>query len=69
LDVFTHEPLADDSPLRRLPNVVLTPHQGHNVEEFFKVAYADVVENIEAFLAGNPIRRLTPERNQSAIQG
>ena len=69
LDVFTHEPLADDSPLRRLPNVVLTPHQGHNVEEFFKVAYADVVENIEAFLAGNSIRRLTPERNQSAIQG
>ena len=68
LDVFTHEPLADDSPLRSLPNVVLMPHQGHNVEEFFQVAYADVVENITAFLAGKPIRILTPERNASDVQ-
>lgn len=68
LDVFTHEPLADDSPLRSLPNVVLMPHQGHNVEEFFQVAYADVVENITAFLAGKPIRILTPERNASNVQ-
>lgn len=68
LDVFTHEPLADDSPLRSLPNVVLTPHQGHNVQEFFQVAYADVVENISAFLNGKPIRLLTPERNASNVQ-
>jgi len=68
LDVYTHEPLADDSPLRSLPNVVLTPHQGHNVREFYEVAYHDVVENIEAFLAGRPMRILTPERNASHVQ-
>ncbi len=68
LDVFTHEPLPDDSPLRTLPNVVLMPHQGHNVQEFFAVAYADVVENISAFLAGKPIRILTPEMNASSVQ-
>ena len=68
LDVFTHEPLADDSPLRTLPNVVLTPHQGHNVQEFFEVAYSDVVENISAFLSGKPMRILTPERNASNVQ-
>ena len=68
LDVFTHEPLADDSPLRTLPNAVLMPHQGHNVQEFFQVAYADVVENITAFLNGKPIRLLTAERNASNVQ-
>ena len=67
LDVFTQEPLPDASPLRRLPNVVLTPHQGHHVEEFYRVAFADVVENITAFLNGSPIRILAPERNASAI--
>ena len=68
LDVFTHEPLAEDSPLRSLPNAVLMPHQGHNVEEFFQVAYSDVVENIAAFLSGKPIRLLTAERNESTVQ-
>jgi phosphoglycerate dehydrogenase-like enzyme len=68
LDVFTQEPLPDDSELRRLSNVVLTPHQGHTVREFYEVAYHDVVENIEAFLTGKPIRLLTPERNASGVQ-
>jgi phosphoglycerate dehydrogenase-like enzyme len=53
--------------LRHLPNVVLTPHQGHHVEEFYRVAFADVVENITAFLSGTPIRVLAPERNLSGI--
>ncbi len=68
LDVFAQEPLADDSPLRTLPNTVLMPHQGHNVQEFFAVAYTDVVENIAAFLKGSPLRILTAERNASNVQ-
>jgi phosphoglycerate dehydrogenase-like enzyme len=65
LDVYAQEPLPKESPLRGLPNVVLTPHQGHNVKEFYQVAYADMVENIAAFLAGRPIRILEAERNSS----
>jgi D-3-phosphoglycerate dehydrogenase len=67
LDVYAQEPLPDRHPLRKLSNAVLMPHQGHHVEEFYQVAYADVVENIEAFLDGKPIRVLTAERNQSSL--
>jgi phosphoglycerate dehydrogenase-like enzyme len=65
LDVYAQEPLPADHPLRSLPNVVLTPHQGHNVREFYEVAFTDVVENITAFLDGAPIRLLDPARNAS----
>jgi D-3-phosphoglycerate dehydrogenase len=60
LDVFAIEPLPDDHPLRRLPNVVLTPHLGYTVKELFQVFYEDTVENVEAFLDGNPIRLVDP---------
>jgi phosphoglycerate dehydrogenase-like enzyme len=66
LDVFDREPLPPDHPLRTLPNAVLTPHLGYNVEEFFKVAYEDTIENIAAFAAGKPIRLLTADRNFSS---
>jgi phosphoglycerate dehydrogenase-like enzyme len=36
LDVFVHEPLPIDSPLRSLNNVLLTPHIGWTVEEVFE---------------------------------
>ena len=67
IDVFHQEPLPDDHPLRKLPNTVLTPHLGYAVQEFFKVAYEDTVENLVAFASGSPIRVLTPERNDSRL--
>jgi len=60
LDVYDQEPLPTDHPLRRLENVVLTPHLGYVTAENYRVFYGDAVENVRAFLAGNPIRVLNP---------
>ena len=59
LDVYGQEPLAPDHPFRTLPNVLATPHLGYVTLETFEVFFPDVVEDIEAFLAGRPIRLLT----------
>jgi phosphoglycerate dehydrogenase-like enzyme len=58
LDVYDQEPLPADHVFRKLDNVVLTPHLGYVSEETYKVFYGDTVENIRAYLAGEPVRRL-----------
>jgi phosphoglycerate dehydrogenase-like enzyme len=59
LDVYDEEPLPADHVLRRMENVVLTPHIGYVTAEKYRVFYADVVENVQAFLAGCPVRVIT----------
>src|ERR1700733_341168 len=59
LDVFDHEPLPIDHPLRKLDNVIVTPHLGYVVEETYRIYFSDIVENILAYFAGTPIRILT----------
>ena len=58
LDVFDEEPLPPDHPLRHLSNTVITPHLGYVTEETYRLFYAQAVEDIVAFLAGQPIRVL-----------
>jgi phosphoglycerate dehydrogenase-like enzyme len=55
-DVYDEEPLPLDHPLRAAPNVVLTPHIGYVTEENYRSSYPQIVENVVAFLDGNPIR-------------
>jgi phosphoglycerate dehydrogenase-like enzyme len=59
LDVFDVEPLPADHPLRSMPRTVLTPHIGYVTGETYRVFYADAVEAVAAFRAGDPIRLLT----------
>jgi phosphoglycerate dehydrogenase-like enzyme len=56
LDVYDEEPLPTDHPLRRLDNVVLTPHLGYVTVENYREAYGQAVDDIRAFLAGAPVR-------------
>jgi phosphoglycerate dehydrogenase-like enzyme len=59
LDVFDIEPLPVDHPLRKMDNVVLTPHLGYVSEQNYKHYFAGVVEDIRGFLDGKPMRVLT----------
>jgi phosphoglycerate dehydrogenase-like enzyme len=61
LDVYDEEPLPADHPLRRLDNVVLTPHLGYVTVENYRLAYGEAVENIRSFLAGTPLRVIQPQ--------
>ncbi|HWP46025.1 MAG TPA: D-2-hydroxyacid dehydrogenase family protein [Candidatus Limnocylindrales bacterium] len=58
LDVFDIEPLPLDHPFRRLKNTVITPHIGYVTKETYEVFFRDAVEDIQAFLAGKPVRVL-----------
>ena len=58
LDVFDVEPLPHDHPFRRLPNVLATPHLGYVSEDNYRAYFNHAVEDIEAWLGGEPVRRL-----------
>lgn len=56
LDVFDQEPLPPEHPFKRLDNVVMTPHLGYATKETYQAFYAESVEDIAAYLLGQPIR-------------
>jgi phosphoglycerate dehydrogenase-like enzyme len=58
LDVFCEEPLPNDHPLRGAPNLVATPHLGYVTEDNYRLYFGGVVEDIQTWLAGRPIRVL-----------
>lgn len=61
LDVFYKEPLAEDSALRKMPGVILTPHlAGHGREDEY---VPHVLEEFDRFFRGEPLKtEVPPER-------
>ncbi|MGW0311648.1 D-2-hydroxyacid dehydrogenase family protein [Streptomyces flavidovirens] len=59
VDVFETEPLPDGHEFRSLPNLLATPHLGYVTERNYRGYYEQTVEDIAAFLAGDPVRVLS----------
>ncbi|MGW0858970.1 D-2-hydroxyacid dehydrogenase family protein [Streptomyces sp. NPDC002690] len=58
VDVFDTEPLPADHPMRTAPRLLATPHLGYVSRANYARYYGDAVEDIEAYLAGEPVRLL-----------
>ena len=64
IDVFPVEPLADDHVLRKLPNVILSPHRAAAVPGGRQLMGHLIVEDIARMLEGHPpsnLQRARPE--------
>ncbi len=59
LDVYGMEPLPETHPFRSLDNVLATPHIGFVTRDTYETYYRDMVEDIIAWLDGNPVRVLS----------
>lgn len=56
IDVYDIEPMPTAHVLFSLENTVLTPHLGFVTEETYRVFYGEMLEDIKAYIAGEPIR-------------
>jgi phosphoglycerate dehydrogenase-like enzyme len=59
LDVYAQEPLPDGHPFRQLPNVLATPHVGYVSEQNYRQFYEQMIEDIQAWAKGVPVRPLS----------
>jgi D-2-hydroxyacid dehydrogenase (NADP+) len=62
LDVFPKEPLASDSPLWDLPNLLITPHTAALTDKLWERHYALFSENLRRHLIGAPLLAVVDKR-------
>ena len=58
IDVYDKEPLPSDHKLRFIPNALLLPHVGYVTAENYSIFYTQMIENLEACVAGKPTREI-----------
>jgi phosphoglycerate dehydrogenase-like enzyme len=67
VDVFDVEPLPPQHPMRSAPRLLATPHLGYVSRGNYQTYYGQAVEDIQAFLAGAPVRLLNgPDRRKTS---
>jgi phosphoglycerate dehydrogenase-like enzyme len=62
LDVFEVEPLPNEHPLWKFPNVILTPHVAGQSPRIAARHLDVVVENLRRFVAGGPLLNVVDKR-------
>ncbi len=65
-DVFPIEPIPAESPLRRLPNFIMTPHIAGGTRQAAAKAAAIAAEELRLFLKGSPLRYCANAQVQTA---
>ena len=60
LDVYESEPLAPDSPLLKMDNVLAAPHLGYVEADSYEIYFRAAFQNIVDFAAGTPKNVLAP---------
>ncbi|MBI3191738.1 MAG: phosphoglycerate dehydrogenase, partial [Pedosphaera parvula] len=66
LDVYEKEPLPPDHPLRKLPQVVMTPHLGASTDEAQENVGIEVAEAITDYLVNGAVRNAVNMPNLDA---
>lgn len=62
LDVYDPEPLPAEHPLRRMDNVLLTPHIAGRTRDSYGRLMAEMIAEVERFFKGEPLKyRVTRE--------
>ena len=62
VDVFEDEPVLDTRhPLLLMDNVVCTPHIGYVSRDEYEIQFADIFDQIIAYVAGTPVNVVNPE--------
>jgi D-2-hydroxyacid dehydrogenase (NADP+) len=62
LDVFPKEPLATDSPLWDVPNLLITPHTAALTDKLWERQYTLFSENLRRYLNGEPLLAVVDKR-------